>query len=64
MFQLSRLEIDALRKMGEASRRISTDWGLERFVSGLAAATERALQIGPKTASRLDRFLLRALMCS
>jgi 1,2-diacylglycerol 3-alpha-glucosyltransferase len=64
MFQLSRLELDALAKMGEASRRISTDWGLQRFVSGLTAATERALQIGPKTASRLDRFLLRALMCS
>jgi glycosyltransferase involved in cell wall biosynthesis len=64
MFRLSSLEIDALAKMGEASRRISTDWGLQRFVSGLTAATERALQIGPKTASRLDRFLLRALMYS
>jgi 1,2-diacylglycerol 3-alpha-glucosyltransferase len=64
MFQLSKLEIDALAKMGEASRRISTDWGLQRFVSGLTAATERALQIGPKTASRLDSFLLRALMYS
>jgi 1,2-diacylglycerol 3-alpha-glucosyltransferase len=64
MLQLSSLQIEALAKMGEASRRISTDWGLERFVSGLTAATERALQIGPKRASRLDRLLLRALMCS
>jgi glycosyltransferase involved in cell wall biosynthesis len=63
MFQLSRLEIDARTKMEEASRRISTDWGLERFVSGLTAATECALETGPKRASLLDRFLLRALMC-
>jgi glycosyltransferase involved in cell wall biosynthesis len=63
MFQLSTLEIETLAKMGEASCRISTDWGLQRFVSGLTAATERALQIGPKRASRLDHFLLRALMC-
>ena len=38
MLEVSRLETDRLALMGEASRRISADWGLERFASGLAAA--------------------------
>lgn len=62
MFQVANLEPDRLTTMGEASRRISADWGLERFASGLAAAAECALRIGPKKAAFLDRLLLRALI--
>jgi 1,2-diacylglycerol 3-alpha-glucosyltransferase len=62
MFKVSGLESDRLATMGEASRRIGADWGLERFASGLTAAAECALRIGPKKASFVDRLLLRALM--
>ena len=62
MFQVANLEPNRLATMGEASRRISSDWGLDRFASGLVAATECALRIGPKQAAFLDRLLLRALI--
>ena len=62
MFQVANLEPDRLATMGEASRRTSSEWGLDRFASGLAAAAKCALRIGPKKASFLDRLLLHALI--
>jgi glycosyltransferase involved in cell wall biosynthesis len=62
MFKVSSLSQDRLAAMGEASRRISAEWGPERFASGLAAAAECARQIGPKKASLLDRIFVRTLM--
>jgi hypothetical protein len=62
MFQVSRLEVDRLATIGEESLRTSAAWGLERFASGFAAAAECARWVGPKTASLLDRLLMRALM--
>ena len=62
MFKVSTLSEDRLATMGETSRRISAEWGPERFASGLAAAAECARQIGPKKASFFDRIFVRTLM--
>jgi 1,2-diacylglycerol 3-alpha-glucosyltransferase len=62
MFKVTRLEVARLATMGEESRRTSAAWGPERFASGLAAAAECARRVGPKSASLLDRLLMRALM--
>jgi glycosyltransferase involved in cell wall biosynthesis len=51
-----------LSAFGDASRRIIADWGPERFAAGLKAAAEKALEVGPKKASLLDRIILRLLM--
>ncbi len=51
-----------LSAYGDASRRIIADWGPERFASGLKEAVDKALEVGPKPASWLDRVLLRLLM--
>lgn len=51
-----------LPAMGSASRRIVADWGPERFASGLRSAIDKAIEVGPKKATLLDRVMLRALM--
>jgi hypothetical protein len=51
-----------LAQMGAASQRIISNWGPERFASGLKAAAECAFKAGPKRASMLDRTLLAAMM--
>ncbi|MGO8926611.1 MAG: glycosyltransferase [Limisphaerales bacterium] len=59
------LEISAfnfpLSAFGNASRRIITEWGPERFTSGLQAAVEMALGVTPPRARWFDRLLLRGL---
>jgi glycosyltransferase involved in cell wall biosynthesis len=50
-----------LYDFGAASARIIADWDPERFASGLKAAREKALQIGTKQISWVDRLLLRTL---
>ncbi len=47
--------------LGEASQAIIAHWGPERFASGLKAAAEKALEIGPKRGRWLDRCLLGLL---
>jgi 1,2-diacylglycerol 3-alpha-glucosyltransferase len=47
---------------GSESQRIIADWGPERFASGLKAAVDCALAVGPRRASIFDRLLLRSLM--
>jgi glycosyltransferase involved in cell wall biosynthesis len=61
MLKISAFQPFSLSAFGEASRRIISEWGPERFASGLKAAVECALAIGPKRATLLDRVILRAL---
>ncbi len=50
-----------LAELGEASRMIISDWGTERFGSGVKAAVDCAVEIGSRPASLFDRTLLAAL---
>ena len=51
-----------LSTFGAASLSIIADWGPARFATGLKAAVEKALEVGPQRASLLDRLILKALM--
>jgi len=51
-----------LEDMGKASREIISNWGPERFASGLKSAVKKALEVGPKRAGITDRLLLRVLL--
>lgn len=51
-----------LAEMGEASRRIVADWGLERFAAGFKAAVQKALEVGPIKPTLLQRAILAALL--
>jgi glycosyltransferase involved in cell wall biosynthesis len=51
-----------LSQFGAASARIISQWGPERFGSGLKSAVENAMEARPKRAGIVDRFLLRALL--
>jgi len=48
-------------RLGQSSREIIADWGPERFVSGLKAAAEKAIEVGPKRAGMIDRMMLKVL---
>jgi glycosyltransferase involved in cell wall biosynthesis len=61
MLKISAFQPFSLSAFGLASQRIINEWGPERFASGLKAAVECALAIGPKRATLLDRVILRAL---
>jgi glycosyltransferase involved in cell wall biosynthesis len=61
MLRIWRMEDRELNRLAAASQRIIAEWGPERFASGLKAAVDCALAVGPKNASLLDRLLLRAL---
>ena len=62
MVQMTCLSEAARKAMGQRSSEIIADWGLERFASGLKAAVDKALEVGPKKISPLDRLLLKALL--
>lgn len=62
MLRVSKLEARELERMGEASRRIIAHWGPERFAQGLKQAVDKALEVGPRKPSVVDRLLLKALM--
>jgi glycosyltransferase involved in cell wall biosynthesis len=51
-----------LPAMGNASRNIISDWGIERFGQGLSDAAEQPMGLTPKGATFLDRVLLSAVM--
>jgi len=51
----------ALAAMGRASQSIITDWGPERFTSSLKSAVKKALELGAKRATCIDRLLLWGL---
>jgi glycosyltransferase involved in cell wall biosynthesis len=61
MFQLSACQPSRLSEMGDASRKIISNWGPERFTQRLKAAAECAPNVGPKMVSLLDRVLLAAM---
>ena len=52
-----------LSAFGSESQRLIANWGPERFASGMKAAVECALKIGPKCAGLFDRLLLKTLLC-
>jgi glycosyltransferase involved in cell wall biosynthesis len=51
-----------LSDFGVASQRIIANWGPERFASGLKAAAEMALKVGPVKPSIVQRLVLKALL--
>jgi glycosyltransferase involved in cell wall biosynthesis len=51
-----------LSTMGLASQRIIRDWGPERFASGLKAAVDKALEVGPARPTLLQRAILQMLL--
>lgn len=61
MMRISAFQDVSLLAFGAQSARIISEWGPERFASGLKAAAEKALEVGPKRASLVDRLLLNAL---
>jgi glycosyltransferase involved in cell wall biosynthesis len=50
-----------LSAFGDASREIISDWGPDRFASGLKAAAAKAIEVGPKRASLVSTAFLGAL---
>ena len=61
MLQVSNFRFQ-LSGFGAASTRIISNWGPERFASGLKAAAEKALEAGPTKATALQRALLNFLI--
>lgn len=61
MDRVAALDDTERARLGESSREIIADWGPERFASGLKAAAEKALEVGPKRAGMIDRMLLKVL---
>ena len=64
-FQLSTFNLQpstTLAQMGDASHRIISQWGPERFASGLHAAAACALRVGPVKPTLTQRMLLKALL--
>jgi len=51
-----------LSAFGSESQRIISNWGTERFAAGLKAAADKAVEIGPQSASWMARLLLRTLL--
>ncbi len=62
MFQISAFQPFRLSAFGDASRELISNWGPERFASGLQQAVEMALTTPQPQARPFDRFLLRALL--
>jgi glycosyltransferase involved in cell wall biosynthesis len=62
MFQLSTFPPVRLSAFGSASRELISDWGPERFASGLCDVVTMALNSPRRTAGLLDRVLLKALL--
>jgi hypothetical protein len=61
MLNISAFQDVRLSEFGSASARIISNWGPERFASGLTSAVETAVETGPKRAGIVERLLLRIL---
>ncbi|MCS4047506.1 glycosyltransferase involved in cell wall biosynthesis [Salinibacter ruber] len=61
MHRIAHRDVDR-EKMGVTSRDIITNWGPERFATGLREAAETALHAGPPSRSLFDRLLTWGLM--
>lgn len=53
---------EAREAMGRISQQIISNWGLERFTSGLKAAAEMAMAVNTGKARRTDQMLLQLLI--
>jgi 1,2-diacylglycerol 3-alpha-glucosyltransferase len=62
MLKISAFQPFSLSAFGNASRRIIADWGPERFASGLKAAVDKALEVGPVKPTLVQRMVLKALL--
>jgi glycosyltransferase involved in cell wall biosynthesis len=62
MLEISGFQPFRLSAFGNASREIISNWGPERFASGLQKAVETALNLPPRRPSPIDRLLLRLLL--
>jgi glycosyltransferase involved in cell wall biosynthesis len=62
MFKVSAFQLFSFSAFGDASRRIIGAWGPERFASGLKAAVDKALEVGPVGATLVQRVVLKALL--
>jgi hypothetical protein len=51
MFEIAKAPLERLSEMGDESLRIIANWGPDRFATGLLAAGEQALAIGPRPIS-------------
>jgi glycosyltransferase involved in cell wall biosynthesis len=51
-----------LSTFGDASRKINANWGPSRFASGLKAAVECAVTVGPAKSTWLQRLILKMLL--
>jgi glycosyltransferase involved in cell wall biosynthesis len=62
MFKMSAFQPSELSAFGSASREIISNWGPERFASGLQQAVQTVLHLPPPRPSVIDRLLLRLLL--
>jgi 1,2-diacylglycerol 3-alpha-glucosyltransferase len=62
MLKISALPSEGLTGLGNESVRIISNWGPQRFASGLKAASQAAIATTPKRASLFDQLLLSALL--
>lgn len=62
MLRLSTMPDDQLSAFGNASRKIIARWGPDRFASGLKAAVDKALELGPIKPSLTQMALLKMLL--
>ncbi len=62
MLRISAFQDVSLAALGDASRKIISQWGPERFAQGLKAAVEKALSVGSVRPRALPRLLLLALL--
>jgi 1,2-diacylglycerol 3-alpha-glucosyltransferase len=62
MIRMAAMHPTARSAMGDASRRIISEWGPERFARGLKQGVDKALEVGRSQTRLLDRMLIRALM--
>jgi 1,2-diacylglycerol 3-alpha-glucosyltransferase len=62
MLHLSTIDESTRHRMGAAGQRIIANWGPERFASGLEAAIEKALEVGPVRPTFAQRATLQLLL--
>ena len=61
MARIARGAVD-LDQFGQASRRIISEWDLDRFADGLDCAMSAAVAVGPRPLSVIDDLMLAALL--
>lgn len=62
MLRLAETPKHRLTEMADASRAIISEWGPDRFASGLKQAVECALRVGPIRPTLMQKLILKALL--